>query len=193
MELREKIVFEEQLDPGFLNEVKATSHCDEIDRCIQCGACSSSCPSADYMDYSPRKIIAMVKSGLKQEVLSSFTPWLCASCYKCQVRCPANIKITDVMYALKRQALESGSFPTRFPIAVMDREMDRILTTRGRSSEVWLMLNLFLKTLNPLGLVKMAPLGLSLMKTGRMSLKMESIKNRRQLRRLLKAVKENAS
>lgn len=193
MEIREKIVFEEQLDPDFLQEVKTISKCDVIDRCIQCGTCTSSCPSADYMDYSPRKIIAMIKSGLKDEVLSSFTPWLCASCYNCQVRCPSNIKITDVMYALKRKALASKSFPSRFPIAIMDREMDRILTTSGRSSEVWLMLNLFLKTLNPLGLVKMAPLGLNLMKTGRMSLKKESIKNRRQLRELLKAVKEKAS
>jgi heterodisulfide reductase subunit C len=192
MEIQEKILFEGQLDPAFLQEVKAVSQCDVIDRCIQCGTCTSSCPSADYMDYSPRKIIAMIKSGLREQVLSSFTPWLCASCYTCQVRCPAKIKITDVMYALKRKALETGAYPSRFPIAVMDREMDRILTTNGRSSEVWLMLNLYLKTLNPLGLLKMAPLGLSLMKTGRMSLKKESIKNRRQLRSLLKAVKEKA-
>jgi hypothetical protein len=38
----------------------------------------------------------------------------------------------------------------------------------------------------------MAPLGLKLMKTGRMSLKKESIKNKKQLRTLLKALKEAA-
>ncbi|MCK4431843.1 MAG: 4Fe-4S dicluster domain-containing protein [Candidatus Aminicenantes bacterium] len=190
MEIQEKIKYEEELDKNFFDEIKEKSGCDEISQCIQCGTCSGSCPMAVYMDYSPRKIIAMIKSGFKDEVLKSFTPWLCASCYSCQVRCPSNIKITDVMYALKRKAIKEKIYPSRFSIPVMDKEMHKILTNNGRSSEVWLMLNLFLKTRNPLGLIKMAPLGLSLMKTGRMSLKKESIKNKKQLRKLLKAVKE---
>lgn len=192
MEIQEKIKYEEELDKNFLDEIKEESGCDEISQCIQCGTCSSSCPMDVYMDYSPRKIIAMIKSGFKDEALKSFTPWLCASCYSCQVRCPSNIKITDVMYALKRKAIKEKIYPSRFSIPVMDKEMHKILTNNGRSSEVWLMLKLFLKTRNPLGLIKMAPLGLSLMKTGRMSLKKESIKNKKQLRKLLKAVKEGA-
>jgi len=190
MKIQEKVKFEEDLDRNFVDEIKEKSGCDEIDRCIQCGTCSSSCPMAVYMDYSPRKIMAMIKNGFKDEALKSFTPWLCASCYSCQVRCPANIKITDVMYALKRKAIEENIYPSRFSIPVLDNEMHKILTNHGRSSEVWLMLKLYLKTRNPLGLLKMAPLGLSLMKTGRMGLKIESIKNKKQLRKLLKAVKE---
>jgi len=38
----------------------------------------------------------------------------------------------------------------------------------------------------------MAPLGLKLMKTGRMSIKKESIKNKKQLEKLLKTLKEEA-
>jgi len=38
----------------------------------------------------------------------------------------------------------------------------------------------------------MAPLGLKLMKTGRMSLRRESIKNKKQLRSLVSAVREGA-
>ena len=189
MEIQEKIIFEEELDKNFLDDVKKASLCEEIDRCIQCGTCTSSCPNAEYMDYSPRKIIAMIKGGFKDQTLKSFTPWLCSSCYNCQVRCPSKIKITDIMYTLKRMAIAENVYPVRFPIAVMDKEMDRILTTSGRSSELWLMLNLFLKTLNPLGLLKMAPLGLSLIKTGRLSLKKESIKNKKQLQKLLGSIK----
>ncbi len=189
MEIQEKIIFEEELDKNFLDDVKKASLCEEIDRCIQCGTCTSSCPNAEYMDYSPRKIIAMIKGGFKDQTLKSFTPWLCSSCYNCQVRCPSKIKITDIMYTLKRMAIAENVYPVRFPIAVMDKEMDRILTTSGRSSELWLMLNLFLKTLNPLGLLKMAPLGLSLIKTGRLSLKKESIKNKKQLQKLLRSIK----
>jgi len=189
MEIQEKVIFEEDLDGNFLDDIKKDSLCEEIDRCIQCGTCTSSCPNAQYMDYSPRKIIAMIKGGFKDQTLKSFTPWLCSSCYNCQVRCPSKIKITDIMYTLKRKAIAENVYPVRFPIAVMDKEMDKILTTSGRSSELWLMLNLFLKTLNPLGLLKMAPLGLSLIKTGRMSLKKESIKNKKQLQKLLRSIK----
>lgn len=192
MDIREKVKFEEELDPTFLDEVKEKSLSKEIDRCIQCGTCSSSCPMVSYMDYSPRKIIAMVKHGFKDEVLRSFTPWLCASCYYCQVRCPSNIKITDVMYTLKRKAMEANVYPTRFPIPALAKEMHKIIAKNGRNSELWLVLNMYLRLKNPLGPLKMASTGLNLMKTGRMSLKKEKIKNRKQLHSLLKAVTEGA-
>jgi quinone-modifying oxidoreductase subunit QmoC len=192
MEIQRKVKYEEELDPRFLELVIGMSGDTAIDHCIQCGTCSSSCPMSVYMDHPPRKIIAMVRNGFREEALRSFTIWLCPSCYTCQVRCPAKIKITDVMYALKRLAIEEGVYPARFPIPVLDREMSRIIGRNGRNSELWLILNLYLKSRNPLGLFKMAPLGIKLMKTGRMSLKRESIKNTGQLRALMKILKEGA-
>jgi heterodisulfide reductase subunit C len=192
MEIQKKVKYEEELDKAFLAEIKELSGCEDIDRCIQCGTCSSSCPMSVYMDYPPRKIIAMIKNGFKEEALKSFTIWLCPSCYTCQVRCPAQIKITDVMYALKRKAIEEKVYPSNFAIPVLDKEMSKLIANNGRSSELWLILNLYLKSKKPLGLLKMAPLGLKLMKTGRMSLRKESIKNKRQLRSLIKTIKEGA-
>ncbi len=192
MKIQENVIFEEELDKSLLDEIKEKSGCDDIDECIQCGTCSSSCPMVVFMDYPPRQIISMVKNGFKDKVLHSFTPWLCASCYSCQVRCPAEIKITDVMYAIKRKAIENKLYPSRFAIPIMDKEMHKILTSNGRSSELLLMLKLYLKTWNFLGLVKMAPLGLNLLKTGRMGIKIESIKNKKVLRKLVKAVKEKS-
>jgi quinone-modifying oxidoreductase subunit QmoC len=191
MEIQRKVKYEHELDKDFLAEIKRSSHCEEIDRCIQCGTCSSSCPMSIYMDYPPRKIIGLVKNGFKEEALKNFTIWLCSSCYTCQVRCPAQIKITDVMYALKRKAIESKVYPARFSIPVLDKEMSKIIAKNGRNSEMRLILRLYLKSLKPLSLLKMAPLGLKLMKTGRMSLKRERIKDKKQLRVLLKAIKEN--
>jgi quinone-modifying oxidoreductase subunit QmoC len=192
MKIQRKVKYEEELDPRFQGLIMAMSGDTAIDHCIQCGTCSSSCPMSVYMDHPPRKIIAMVRNGFREEALRSFTIWLCPSCYTCQVRCPAKIKITDVMYALKRLAIEEGVYPSRFPIPVLDREMSKIISRNGRNSELWLILNLYLKSRNPLGLFKMAPLGIKLMKTGRMSLKRESIKNKGQLRTLLKSLKEGA-
>lgn len=75
MEIQKKVKYEEELDSGFVDEIKEMSWCEEIDACIQCGTCSSSCPMAVYMDYTPRQIIAMIKSGFKDEALRSFTIW----------------------------------------------------------------------------------------------------------------------
>jgi heterodisulfide reductase subunit C len=192
MKIEKRVKYEEELDWGFLAEIKDLSGCREIDECIQCGTCSSSCPMSVYMDHSPRKIMAMVKNGFKDEALTSFTIWLCSSCYTCQVRCPAQIKITDVMYALKRQAIQRKAYPARFAIPVLDREMSKLISDYGRNSELWLILRLYLKSRHPLAMLKMAPLGLKLMKTGRMSLRRESIKNKKQLRSIVNAVKEGA-
>jgi quinone-modifying oxidoreductase subunit QmoC len=190
MRIERRVKYEEELDGGFLAEIKDLSGCREIDQCIQCGTCSSSCPMSVYMDHPPRKIIGMVKNGLRDEVLRSFTIWLCPSCYACQVRCPAQIKITDVMYALKRLAIQSKTYPARFSIPILDREMSHLIATHGRNSELWLILRLYFKSRRPLAMLKMAPLGLKLMRTGRMSLRQESIKNKKQLRALVNTVRE---
>lgn len=192
MEILRKVKYEEELDPGFLDEIIRASGCEKIEACIQCGTCSSSCPMSVYMDYPPRKIIAMVKNGFREEALRSFTLWLCPSCYTCQVRCPAQIKITDVMYALKRKAIEEKVYPQRFAIPILDKEMSRRIAKHGRNSEMRLILSLYWKSRKPLELLKMAPLGWRLMKAGRMSFKNEAIKDKKQLKALLAAVREGA-
>jgi len=191
MEIQDKVIFEGELDPGFVNTIREKSFSEEINKCIQCGTCSSSCPMVSYMDYPPRKIIGMIKHGFKDEVLKSFTPWLCASCYNCQVKCPSNIKITDIMYTLKREAINANVYPKKFPIPALAQEMHKIIAKNGRSSELWLVLQMYLKLKDPISPLKYTSTGINLMKTGRLSLKKEKIKNRKQFHALLKAVSED--
>jgi heterodisulfide reductase subunit C len=132
----------------------------------------------------------MTRAGLERDVLESATPWLCASCYECQVRCPREIKVTDVMYALKRRAIEKGLYPKRFPIPVLARAFYNMVATRGRNAESWLVVELMLRT-NPLGLLKMAPLGLKLMKTGRMVFGREHIDHPDEIKTMLDGMKES--
>jgi len=47
----------------------------------------------------------MINADLKEEVLACNTYWFCASCYHCTVRCPSNIDIAEVMYAVKRYSI----------------------------------------------------------------------------------------
>src|SRR5512137_2637693 len=78
---------------------------EPLKNCIQCGTCSGTCPVAGFMDYTPRQIIALINQNMKDQVLESNTFWYCASCYHCTVRCPQEINITELMYALKRYSI----------------------------------------------------------------------------------------
>jgi heterodisulfide reductase subunit C len=95
-------------DVLLLQEVnQATAGEAHLDMCIQCGTCGGSCPSGSAMDHTPRAIFAMLRAGMRDEVMRSNTPWICVSCYYCTVRCPQNIHITDVMYTLKNMSLKA--------------------------------------------------------------------------------------
>ena len=121
------IKYEAELDKDFAGEIAKMAHGEKFYTCIQCGTCSATCPVSHFMDFTPRKIIAMVREGFREEVLGSFTIWLCASCYSCTADCPREIKITDVMYALKQLAIKEGIYPKRFPIPVMAQEFYKIV------------------------------------------------------------------
>lgn len=86
---------------------EAIVHREELLKCIQCGTCSASCPTAYAMDYTPRQIIAALRAGELDKVLRSNTPWLCASCYYCTVRCPAGIQFTEFLYGRMIEPEES--------------------------------------------------------------------------------------
>jgi heterodisulfide reductase subunit C len=181
------IKYEAELDRGFGATIAHMAHGEKFYTCIQCGTCSATCPVSHFMDFTPRKIIAMVRAGFKEEVLRSFTIWLCASCHSCTADCPREIKITDVMYALKQLAIKEGIYPKRFPIPVMAQEFYKIVEKQGRNSEGRLMMNIAMKT-NPFRLLRYAKVGLKLFRTGRASLHEESIQNKGELKALLRAV-----
>lgn len=184
-----KIRFESELDPDFSREISSIPEGERLFDCIQCGTCSGMCPLSQYMDYTPRQIIAMIREGFKGDVLSSYTTWLCASCYSCTVECPKEIKLTDIMYAAKRLAIREGVYPKRFPIPILANEFFKNVEDSGRNSEGRLILRLLLKT-NPLRLLNQAGLGLRLLKSGRFTLKKESIKRKSELRSILKVLEK---
>jgi heterodisulfide reductase subunit C len=150
------------------------------------------CPLSSFMDYTPRQIVAMIRAGFRGEVLSSYTTWLCASCYACTVECPQGIKITDLMYATKRLAIRDGVHPKRFPAQVLASEFYNGVARTGRSNEGSLLVRLFLKT-NPLRLLSRAAFGLALLRRGRLSPKMESIQRTGDLRAMLDSIDRQQS
>lgn len=128
------------------------------------------------MEYSPRRIIGMIRAGFKGEVLTSYSTWLCASCFACTVECPKEIKITDIMYAVKQQAIREHVYKKRFAIPVLAREFYNQVLQYGRTTEGLLVLKEGMKT-NPFGMIKFTSLGLRLLFTGRLSFKLERLKS----------------
>jgi len=182
-----RLKFESELDLSFGEHVAERAYGQKLLSCIQCGTCSATCPLSHYMDYTPRKIIAMTREGFKEEVLNSLTIWLCASCYSCTVQCPRQIHITDVMYALKREAIARGFYPAKHPIPVLARAFFERVMHDGRNTESRLLITLYLRT-NPFKMLKEAFLGLHLFRSGRLSLKREHIKGIKELRAMIDSV-----
>ena len=96
---------------------RVTPEWEKLFSCMQCGTCSSSCPTAHAMDYTPRQLWQMMRLGMEEVVLNSQTFWLCTACKSCQVRCPRGISLTDTMLALKEYATRKDvNVPKGMPI-----------------------------------------------------------------------------
>ncbi|HIC95410.1 TPA: 4Fe-4S dicluster domain-containing protein [Candidatus Bipolaricaulota bacterium] len=184
-----KIKYEAELDPEFARWATSVPGGERLRECIQCGACSGACPMSPAMDYTPRQLISMVREGFKEEVLSSRTIWLCVSCYACTVECPQGIELTELMYALKERAVKEGLYLKGFPVPIYAQEFSAMVRAQGRSTEGLLVLRSELK-LNPVRLLRQAPLGLRLLRRGRLPLRLpERVKDRRGFRAMLAALR----
>lgn len=156
--------------------------------CIQCGTCGGSCPSGPDMDHTPRRVFAMLRAGLREEVLKSNTPWYCVSCYLCTVRCPQEVRITDLMYTLKRMSVEAGLYEDSTAPHLSETFCDYV-ERYGRSFEFGLATRHNLRH-RPLSMPGMAPLGMGMLSKGRMDLTPHSIEGMDQLRLVLKRAKQ---
>jgi heterodisulfide reductase subunit C len=120
-----------KMDPTFSREIAAEPGGEHIRRCFACGTCTASCPVREVTDrYDPRKIIHMALLGMREAVLSSDFVWLCSTCYACQERCPQDVRITELMYAIKNVAVRDGYINPSF------RTQVELLTGHGRLYDI---------------------------------------------------------
>jgi len=119
------------LDPNFKFIIASEPGGENIKKCFSCGTCTAGCPVREVTDrYNPRRIIRMAILGLKKEVLSGPFIWLCSSCYTCFERCPQNVKIPELMNAIKNIAVREGYLPSS-----LRNQLD-LLSSFGRLIEV---------------------------------------------------------
>ncbi|MBN1764378.1 MAG: 4Fe-4S dicluster domain-containing protein [Sedimentisphaerales bacterium] len=179
-----------RLSSEFLRHVYELPQGKSIDKCIQCGTCSASCPTSSAMEYGPREIIAALRAGVLEKVLKSNTVWLCASCYSCSVRCPAKIPFTDVMYELKRLGVKHNLYPPDTTNAVMARAFTEVVDKHGRNAETTLLQKYYLRT-NMFKMFGQMNLVRKLITRGRLEFLPHTIKGIEGFRKMVAAIEKN--
>jgi heterodisulfide reductase subunit C len=130
-ETRNEIIDVARLDPGFRQEIVAEPGGEKFMRCFSCGTCVAGCPVAGATErYNPRRIIRMALLGMRTEVLSSEFVWLCSTCYTCYERCPQDVRIPELMNAIRNIAVRDGFVPETF------RLQAELLRDHGRLYEI---------------------------------------------------------
>jgi heterodisulfide reductase subunit C len=119
------------LDSNFKFLIASEPGGENIKKCFSCGTCTAGCPVREVTDrYNPRKIVRMALLGMKKEVLSSQFIWLCSACYTCFERCPQDVRIPELMNAIKNIAVREGYIPP-----AVKTQLD-LLSSFGRLLEI---------------------------------------------------------
>jgi len=177
-EMRRTMKLQRETDPAWAQEVAARPGCEGLFSCLECGTCSGTCPLSMYMDLGPRRVIALAREGFREDALTSQTIWLCASCYSCDVECPCQIRLTDLMGSLKREAVRRKLYPRRFPVPVLEQELCHAVSRHGRRSEFWRVFRTALRS-NPLQMLTLIGAGCRLFREGRLSLRRQPSRHAR--------------
>ena len=100
-------ITERTVDVGLQRKIREISG-QNFYKCFQCGTCAGSCPMAEHIEATPRKIMALLQLGQAKLVEKANTAWVCASCHTCAVRCPRGIDIPKIMEALRQVTLRQN-------------------------------------------------------------------------------------
>jgi len=97
----------------FTRDLTAASNLDlDINCCYGCARCSSVCKVAIFGGLkelpTPRSLLYRAIIGDPSELLASEFIWLCSGCQRCDEACPQGVKISELVRAFRRLAIESG-------------------------------------------------------------------------------------
>ncbi|MDP2872321.1 MAG: 4Fe-4S dicluster domain-containing protein [Bacillota bacterium] len=173
--------------PGFAAEVSRLAGTD-VQACYACGKCSAGCPVSASMDYQPHQIIRLVQLDQKDEVLSASAFWLCASCVTCSVRCPREVKLAQVMDALREISRRSGVAAGQPRIAAFYGSFLDLVRSGGRLHELGMTAMYKLRSRDLFGDID---LGVKLMLRGKLKLIPGRIKGRHHVAGIFRRVREH--
>lgn len=108
----EKTISLTPIDRAFKAVADHSTQAGTYSSCFSCENCSTVCPVVEnyknpqeVLGLLPHQIMRSVGLGLKDLALGSDMLWDCLTCYQCQEHCPQGVKVTEVLYELKNQAI----------------------------------------------------------------------------------------
>jgi heterodisulfide reductase subunit C2 len=133
---------------NFLREVIQRSGQNLLE-CLQCGKCSGSCPITSDTVPGPRRLIALILSGMKQQSLLDPTWWYCVSCGSCASRCPVEINMYQVATTLCEIAEETGIKSSEPAIHLFEEVFLKSIRKNGRVQELKAVMEFNLRRFTP--------------------------------------------
>lgn len=153
----------------------------DIEACLECGKCTGGCSNAHIFDYTPRKIVQLIKLGQEQRLYDMDALWSCVSCHLCVDRCPSGIDIPRIMDYVREKAVNQGLVADGNQVKLFyDLMLDSIGKT-GRIAETSLMVKYNLKRGQ---YFSDADLGQKLFFRGKLKVLSPKVKNMEQLHRI---------
>jgi NADPH-dependent glutamate synthase beta subunit-like oxidoreductase len=102
-------VTKNDLQHQFKFEVTAMPGGEVASRCFDCGTCAGVCPVSEAESaFDPRRIIHMIRMGLKDRLLGSEAIWYCSNCDTCAFVCPQEVQFSSVVRVLREMAVKEG-------------------------------------------------------------------------------------
>ncbi|HHP51289.1 MAG TPA: heterodisulfide reductase subunit C [Moorella mulderi] len=182
----ERLSLSQALSSGqaFKERIEAASGVT-LSRCYQCGKCTAGCPASSGMDYGPRGIIRLLQLGLYEKAMRSNTPWICAGCQTCYVRCPRDIDMPKLMEAVRQEACRRGIVGDK-KTEVFDRAFLRSIERFGRPHEASIMGEYNLLTGQPFKDIMSGP---AMLARGKLALLPSRIKNISEIKKIFARVR----
>ncbi|SPF50496.1 heterodisulfide reductase, subunit C [Syntrophobacter sp. SbD1] len=134
--------------------------------CLQCGKCSGGCPIASNEVGGPRRLIAQILGGMKEQALKDPTWWYCVSCGTCATRCPVEINMYKVSTVLCEIAEKEKVTPSEPDIHRFEELFLESVRKHGRVQEMKTAMAYNLRSWKPF---KDAGMGFKLMIKGAVS------------------------
>jgi heterodisulfide reductase subunit C len=182
------------LDPNFKYEISKEPGGENIKKCFNCTGCTVGCPVTEIdKTYNPRMILRKAILGMRKEVLSDESLWLCASCYTCYERCPQDVKITEVIGAIRaiaQREANAGKIKLDNPKPLFDHLFIDSVRKNGKWYEAGVSGTFMLKTKGIGGAIGYAPMGFELWKKGKLSILPHTIKGKDEIKRICEEVEK---
>lgn len=98
--------------------------------CIQCGKCTGSCPEAGRTAFNIRML---VRKRQFQREIDEALPWFCTSCGACTLRCPRDVKPSEMIIEVRSALVEEGQIPVSIQKALENTFVQKNPWGRSRS------------------------------------------------------------